>query len=394
MMSVTLPEPSQSVNNTTPEGKRKTSIDGAQGACAVGSVSNTDLGLHNAVISSGVDHLSVSIPSYPEQRDADCEDLCEFLRVVTGEEFDGEVRYFTGGFEGVVSINGATIKWATEQSIISRRWIFLILPGKVCKQLSAERMSALCSALATRAANCTRIDFQTTVEKPEITMEEIHEHLIRGNWSSKSREFESIISQCKSGKITGYTLYVGSRDSQSFIRIYDKGLEEKSGDHNEKIRFEVELKSELAKQAFLQFAEKSGDESAEFCRAAFLSRIDFRDVENARGKRTNYAKRFAWYEKIFQTLPCRWAVQAVKKSLERAAAWVNDAVAPMLATIFEGIGAFAFADFLHRAIRRGQTRMSSRHSAILREYRSPGIQNDVGIDWSSVQVILCGSQTH
>lgn len=338
--------------------------------CAPGPVSNTGLRLHTHEVSSGIDHLSVSIPCYPDKRDSQVEDLLNFLSAATGEEFDGELRYFTGGFQGYVSTNGITVKWATEDSIISDRWIFLILPGGICGAQSCERMSEICHALTYLKGQCTRIDFQTTVLNPPVTIEEIHGELLKGNWVSKSYEFTEVIGRKKAGKIKGYTLYIGSRKSQSFLRIYDKGLEEKTNEHNEKIRFEVELKGDLAQQAFSQFSQKTGEECAEMCRAAFLSRIDFRDIENARGKRSNYAKRFAWYAEIFEVAPCKWAVQKVKKSLERVKAWLYDTVSACLATVYEGIGPRDADGFITDILRHGEERMSSRHFGLLRQYRS------------------------
>lgn len=366
-MSKTIPYLSSFVNHSRSKQTNKTGRSADGKACATTPVSNTGAGLHTPIVSAGIDHLSVTIPSYPKNRVTDIAGIQELIMECTGEEFLPEVKHFNGGFEGVVSVNGLTMKWATPGSIISERFIFLVIPGGLCGEMDLGLMQDLCRRIQTLKGYCTRIDFQTTVENPEITMEEILQEFFDNNWVSKSHTFDFHIGKTRSLKSKGFTINVGSREAESFIRIYDKGLEKKTHEANKKIRFEVELKGEMAKDAFRQFCEQKTENCANFSRGAFLSRLDFRDVKNARGKRSNNAQRKEWYSKIFQTEPVKWSIEAVKKTIERVKGWIFDSVAPCLATVYEALGVKEGDDFIARVLRNGDARMGARHFALLRQ---------------------------
>jgi hypothetical protein len=103
-------------------------------------------------------------------------------------------------------------------------------------------------ALAIGGLHCTRIDFQVTISVPDGKTDEIILALARrvtelGETGERRRLKYTYIS----GYGDGDTFYVGSRSSERFIRIYNKGAQ--SG-QEASIRVEVELKGGLAEAAW------------------------------------------------------------------------------------------------------------------------------------------------
>jgi hypothetical protein len=98
------------------------------------------------------------------------------------------------------------------------------------------------------AAHCTRLDIQVTAE-----LAGAHPDFLKRIYESQGA---SNGVQGRPSKYThirstdgGQTLYVGSRSSMRFGRVYDKGVEQKSHEPGRCFRWELEIKDVLADQA-------------------------------------------------------------------------------------------------------------------------------------------------
>lgn len=97
------------------------------------------------------------------------------------------------------------------------------------------------------ATNCSRIDLQVTLllGKPDIFLfDQLEAHFLA---LPARRGRVPDICRVRDNK-GGNTIYIGSRTSDKYLRIYDKGVEGKTNVPGELIRFEVEYKRGLAKQ--------------------------------------------------------------------------------------------------------------------------------------------------
>lgn len=109
----------------------------------------------------------------------------------------------------------------------------------------AEECGALFSP---DACHCTRIDLQVTVELATAAP-----YLLERMYEAATEAPKKV------GRAVGYTLikasdgsrtlYVGSRTSARYGRIYDKGMEQTLGQPGKLMRFELEVKDDLADQA-------------------------------------------------------------------------------------------------------------------------------------------------
>lgn len=183
----------------------------------------------------------------------------------------------------------------------------------------------------------TRLDLAVDdTEKVFYTVGQLEGILCFGDFVSKFRHWQSIQKKSISGKLEGYTIYLGSRSSDVMLRVYDKQLEQngKRGDSEEPImyewvRWELELKGERA-----QLAAKSmidGISVGALCIGVLSNyfRVIVRDDSNKSRCSTDPK----WQRFIDGIQALRLYVHHDEKSLDDKKAWILRQVAPTLTGI-------------------------------------------------------------
>lgn len=108
---------------------------------------------------------------------------------------------------------------------------------------------------------CSRIDTQYTIRfdcDPAVVIRKLHGQVQR--WSKRGKAPRSF--SCYIASDGSSTLYLGSRESETFGRIYDKQRESKLESLLNTVRFEAEFKGARAK-VVASHLEKSGDVASE-----------------------------------------------------------------------------------------------------------------------------------
>jgi len=125
------------------------------------------------------------------------------------------------------------------------------------------------------------------------------------------------------------TAYLGSRESERFLRGYDK---DPNGE-DPRTRYELEVKGETAKWVSEAVASADAASAVSVVCAHLLAFVDFRErVEGDRGDR---APRLAWWAALVDGFTKARGVVAVKvDSLARRAGWLRRQVSPTLAAIW------------------------------------------------------------
>lgn len=98
------------------------------------------------------------------------------------------------------------------------------------------------------ACHATRIDLQVTVELATAApylLERLYEAAAEGPKKVGRAVGYTLIKNSDGSR----TLYVGSRNSARYGRIYDKGMEQALGEPGKILRFELEVKDDMADQA-------------------------------------------------------------------------------------------------------------------------------------------------
>lgn len=142
----------------------------------------------------------------------------------------------------------------------------------------------------------TRIDIALDVMDSPIDILELYRHMKEGRCITQSKKYSYIEGN------TGQTLYVGSRQSERMLRVYDKAAEQ--GSTGQWVRFELEVKGAKARQ-IAHYVSIEGSGAIPALIADFATFVDYQwpdgnpfeaeaiNLPSIKGKETDTAK---WLE--------------------------------------------------------------------------------------------------
>jgi hypothetical protein len=189
------------------------------------------------------------------------------------------------------------MKWAENRPVrdggkdFTKPWAWQGYVGYSCGQVSiGERLDGTIVKLVGKAAddwmraglpgghNVTRIDIALTIWGVSDRSAEIALHSEQTELYRKGLEGKPYKVRLIDGKGDGDTLYIGSRSSQQFVRIYDK---EKSPnatkEHETSIRYECECKEQLAYDCYQRCVARGYGPAS--CLSLLASLLDRRGID-------------------------------------------------------------------------------------------------------------------
>lgn len=136
--------------------------------------------------------------------------------------------------------NGITVFWS---SLRDDMGCHIIMSGNVLSDLAKAGIGT--RGLLERAidlhAKITRLDLAIDAVDEKVNLHAVYAAALSGETVGTAQKVEA-----RTGIDGGITVYIGSRVSDKFARVYDKGVE--SGEGGEWKRLEIELKGDVAKQ--------------------------------------------------------------------------------------------------------------------------------------------------
>jgi phage replication initiation protein len=201
---------------------------------------------------------------------------------------------------------------------------------------------------------------------------DLEEILKTGNYTSKFKHWRNECERTNTGTITGHTIYLGSRSSDIFLRVYDKKLEQnKKEDNNitsEWIRWELEIKGTqaISLSRLIQKGVPLGELTVGIL-SHYLRLINL-DNENKSRCSTN----LVWERFIAGISPLRLSVQRKETTIDDKKRWIRKQVAPTIAAIVIADG--GSFEFFTEHLQDDVFRINSRTNAILEKERR--CQND------------------
>lgn len=189
-----------------------------------------------------------------------------------------------------------------------------------------------------------------------FSCQDIHNYLINDQVVSKFRKWHTDIDYKMGGEIIGYTIYLGSRKSDVFLRIYDKRLEQ-NAKHPEEAsvdpwtRWEFELKDKRADKAADMIIK--GCSMGEIVIGVLANYVRVVELDNE--NRTRCSVLLQWQLFLDGIKSIRLYVPDLPKTLEDKRAWIdNQALATIIGLFLAYGGSFAF---LEDNIDRGISKM-------------------------------------
>lgn len=218
--------------------------------------------------------------------------------------------------------------------------IHVVFPGEACEVVGAGLVLALALNLAVKV---TRIDL--AVDGAAFTPEMAYKAFKGGQRRGLARRWRWMESE------EGSTLYIGSRQSKRFMRIYDRrGV----------TRVEVELKEEAAGIAFQRVVDGVGATLGAEAIGWVRSICDF--VDRSADANVSRCPLLDWWAAFVggaEKLRVRLG-GTVRATLERTRRWLTKQVSAVLATV-ESLE----PGFVEKLLQEGRWRMGERHRVML-----------------------------
>ncbi|WP_172834419.1 replication initiation factor domain-containing protein [Nitrospira japonica] len=181
-----------------------------------------------------------------------------------------------------------------------------------------------------------RIDVALDDRSGVIDVEAVYDAVVAGQCVSHFRKSQLIEGlDVGSGEETGTTLCMGSRQSDTYLRIYDKAAQQQSKGivvEGPWVRWEMEWKDERAQAVGLALSVLDQDRFQPYIVGVFRTAVDFRDCTREDDPKDRYhAPLLAWWKVLTEGMQRAKldVVKAVKK-IEDVKQWAAKSLAPML----------------------------------------------------------------
>lgn len=158
------------------------------------------------------------------------------------------------GYNRALKLKAGRVDWHTDRQSQRRLWT---LTGSDLDKLAALDFSherLLTDVSRTLGVNVTRLDFAADIKGAGAKPDDIERAWLAGEVKTNARRMQVIEARDKKGHGKGKTIYIGSRTSCVFLRVYDKGAESKTGE--DWVRVEVEAKSPVSNKVCSAMAER------------------------------------------------------------------------------------------------------------------------------------------
>lgn len=240
----------------------------------------------------------------------------------------------------------------------------LVLPASALALLDIPAME-LIEWCADHNGTFTRLDLAVDDFEGILDLDIIREHLQKGWLSTRWRIYRpegtmDIGSDSTEGETT---IYIGSRASESFTRVYDKVVEMEAKGMDPKtnhwVRFELETKGKRADALARQVleAEKSGGYILDYINGL----IEFKEPNDSDSNKWRWETAQWWTDFIKTVDKTRLSLPKPERTIEKTRTWVRHSVAPGLAVM---LGAGLYSDLMAIAV-EGANRWGVEHAGML-----------------------------
>jgi DNA relaxase NicK len=214
-----------------------------------------------------------------------------------------------------------------------------------------------------------RIDVALDDRSGVIDVDRIYDAVVKGHCVSHFRQSRLIAGlDLGSGSDTGKTLCMGSRQSDTYLRIYDKAAEQRAKEKSVEgswVRWEMEWKAERAQAVGLALSGLDQESFQKYIVGVFRSALDFRDCTRADDPKDRYyAPLLDWWKVLTEGMQrARLQIAKSVRKIEEVKQWAEKSLSPMLGLLCAHPE--AGERWLVRTIVDGVDRWRTKHLALL-----------------------------
>ena len=378
---------------TTPEGKGAGVFPGSAGGSPPSSpvgfsstpLSNTGLICQDPELFSRIDYLTFVVPV------ADGSTVYSLLQDIASQYKDSVEYFWERGF----SIGRQFSNWARSVHGIGAQWnlpgenddpgsLRVTLSGGLLERCDVADTVRLMHRLAhIHGAKFNRIDLTVDDYSRSMKPEDIREANRAGNYSGyRKGNFEYITDDNGDSDSAGWTIYLGSRKSDKYVRYYNAKIK-----HGiDAFRYEVEYKNDNANVIANAIANTIAKDNAKYNSSAIakakvdetlssmicaliIGNTSFIDRTNA-DRASRSAPLPFWQDFVTRMggRGVRLSPPTIKPTMDRAIAWLERSVAATLAMVSEYVGADKIA-YIRSLAAAGRERMGARHTSMINAAR-------------------------
>ena len=233
-----------------------------------------------------------------------------------------------GGSGGLGRI-GTAASWAPRE-------VHVDLSQELISDWTYQKFHDVATWVFEKQGHFGRIDVALDDRNGVIDVDRIYQSVKAGNCVSHFRQSRLISGlDVGSGLDTGQTLCMGSRQSDTYLRIYDKAAEQRAKEKPVEgtwIRWEMEWKSERADAVGMALSGLDQDSFQKYIVGVFRSALDFRDCTRADDPKDRYyAPLLDWWKILTEGMQrARLEIAKSVQKIEDVKRWAEKSLAPML----------------------------------------------------------------
>jgi DNA relaxase NicK len=264
----------------------------------------------------------------------------EVIRVLGGDWTKGKAGFRGYPISWIVSDSSRGVGLLGTGAPRRPREVHVDLSAGIVSAWPLKRVRDILNWIVRQAGQITRIDCALDDREGQVPVGVVKEAAEVGQCITRVDQARVIKSfSLHKGTAFGDTIYFGSPQSQTLLRVYDKRLEllaKRQADwETYGVRWELEFKKKRAQACAKGLLALQEADWKEFVVGLLRSYVDFRDTtRDAAEEDRARASRLPWYEALtegFKT--AKLTVEQATPQIEKVKQWVKQSIAPMLAVI-------------------------------------------------------------
>ncbi|HJT20129.1 MAG TPA: replication initiation factor domain-containing protein [Nitrospira sp.] len=199
-----------------------------------------------------------------------------------------------------------------------------------------EQFQSVAAWVLAKQGHFGRIDVAMDDRSGIIDIDRIYASVVAGNCVSHFRKTQIIAGlDLGSGEDMGKTICMGSRQSDTYLRIYDKAAEQRAKAQpvdGTWVRWEMEWKDERADAVGLALSVLDHERFQKYLIGVFRTAVDFRDCTRADDPKDRYhAPLLDWWKALTDGLErAKLEIAQTVKKIDDVKQWVEKSLSPML----------------------------------------------------------------
>lgn len=190
------------------------------------------------------------------------------------------------------------------------------LSAGIVSEWDEAKIKTIIQWIGAHQGHVTRIDVALDDREATVPVETVRLAVDAGHVVSRSKQFKVLqASNHREGVRTGETLYFGSRESQTMLRVYDKRLELQVKGREDAalygVRWELEFKQDRAQACSKALLTLDSEDWRAFLVGVLRSYVDFRETTREAESYEKYrAALLPWWEALTEGFKrCRLVVE-------------------------------------------------------------------------------------